>query len=178
MTADVVEMEAMITELLELERLRDGRGIRTERQDLLPILREAASAFEDGPPGVRLRTPEKEILLDLDAERIRTVVRNVLENAVKFSLPESRAVEVTAAIEGESVVVRVIDDGPGLPKPDIERLFEPFFRLDPSRSRKTGGYGLGLSMCKRIMEAHGGTITAENNAGRGATFTLSFLRRA
>ena len=178
MTADVVEMEAMITELLELERLRDGRGIRTERQDLLPILREAASAFEDGPPGVRLEMPEKEILLDLDAERIRTVVRNVLENAVKFSLPESRAVEVTAAVEGESVVVRVTDDGPGLPEPDIERLFEPFFRLDPSRSRKTGGYGLGLSMCKRIMEAHGGTITAENNAGRGATFTLSFLRRA
>ena len=176
MTADVAEMETMIAELLELERLRDGRGIRTERQDLLPIVREAVRAFEDKPPGARLLAAKEQILLDLDAERVRTVLRNLMENAIKYSLSESRAVEVTVEADAENVSVRVTDDGPGLPEADIDRLFEPFYRVDPSRSKKTGGYGLGLSMCRRIMEAHGGTIVGKNNAGRGATFTLTFKR--
>jgi len=99
---------------------------------------------------------------------------NLLENVVKYSLPDSRPIEVSAAIEASSVVVQVADDGPGVPEEDLSSLFEPFFRVDRSRSRKTGGYGLGLSICKRIMEAHGGTIAAANNPGRGASFTLTF----
>jgi signal transduction histidine kinase len=174
MEADVAEMEAMITELLELERLRDGRGIRTERRDLVPILREVAGAFEEGRPGVRVTSSAPELLLDIDGDRVRTVVRNVVENAVKYSLPDSRPVEVSATRNGGTVMVRVTDDGPGIPEADLDRLFEPFFRVDRSRSKKTGGYGLGLSICKRIMEAHGGRIAADNNAGRGAAFTLTF----
>ena len=69
--------------------------------------------------------------------------------------------------------MRVRDDGPGIPEADLASLFEPFFRVNRSRSKTTAGYGLGLSICKRIVEAHGGTITAENNAGRGATFTVT-----
>jgi signal transduction histidine kinase len=72
------------------------------------------------------------------------------------------------------LVVTVRDDGPGIPEDDLPHLFEPFFRVDRSRSRKTGGYGLGLSICKRIVEAHGGRIQARNNPGRGACFTLTF----
>ena len=175
--ADVAEMEAMITELLELERLREGRGIRTERRDLVPILREMAESFQDRPPGVRVVAPP-EILLDLDGEKMRTVLRNLLENAVKYSLPDSGPVEVSAAANGETVVVRITDDGPGIPEADLPHLFEPFFRVDRSRSKKSGGYGLGLSICKRILEAHGGSITVENNAGRGATFTLTLRKPA
>jgi signal transduction histidine kinase len=77
--------------------------------------------------------------------------------------------------EGE-VVIGIRDDGPGIPPADLPQLFEPFFRVDRSRSKRTGGYGLGLSMCKRIMEAHGGRIAAENNPGRGARFLLTFRR--
>lgn len=180
--ADVAEMEAMITELLELERLRDGRGIRTERQDLLPILREVAESFADRPPGVRIasaaaKTPP-EILLDLDGDRMRIVLRNLVENAIKYSLPDSGAVEISVAQEARTVIVRVTDDGPGIPEADLPSLFEPFFRVDRSRSKKSGGYGLGLSICKRILEAHGGGITAANNAGpgrRGACFTLTLI---
>jgi len=170
--ADVAEMEAMITELLELERLRNGRAIRPARQDLVPILREMAERFEDRPPGIRVVTAAPEILLDIDGDGLRTVLRNLLENAIKYSLPDSAPVEISAAQEGETVVVRVTDDGPGIPEEDLASLFEPFFRVDRSRSKKTGGYGLGLSICKRILEAHGGSLTAENNPGRGATFTL------
>jgi signal transduction histidine kinase len=176
--ADVAEMEAMITELLELERLRDGRGLRAERQDLLPILREVVDSFQDRVPGVRIESAAKEILLDLDADKMRTVLRNLLENAIKYSLPDSGPVEVHAGEDGPTAVVRVVDDGPGIPETELSRLFEPFFRVDRSRSKKTGGYGLGLSICKRIVEAHGGGITAENNAPRGACFTLSLPKPA
>ena len=175
--ADVAEMETMITELLELERLREGSGMRTERRDLVPLLREAAESFQDRPPGVRLSLRDgQEILLDIDGEKMRTVLRNLLENAVKYSLPDSGPVEISAHQNAETVVVRVTDDGPGIPEEDLTNLFEPFFRVDRSRSKKSGGYGLGLSICKRVLEAHGGTIAVENNPGRGATFTLTLRK--
>ncbi|HLA76041.1 MAG TPA: HAMP domain-containing sensor histidine kinase [Vicinamibacteria bacterium] len=176
MAADVREMEAMITELLEIERLRDGRGIRTERRDLTPILREAASALQDVGAGVRLLPGASEILLDMDVDRVRAVLRNLVENALKYSLPDSRPVEVSACEQGDAVVVRVADDGPGIPEADLVSIFEPFYRVDRSRSKKTGGYGLGLSICKSVMEAHGGGIAVENRAPRGAVFTLTFKR--
>jgi signal transduction histidine kinase len=173
MTADVAEMEIMIGELLELERLRDGAGIRTSRQDVVPLLDEVARNFQDRPPGVRVTSTTSEIVLDFDPDRMRTVVRNLLENAIKYALPDSRAVEVSAAQNGERVIIWVTDDGPGIPERDMPSLFEPFFRVDRSRSKKTGGYGLGLSIAKRIVEAHGGTIGAENNTGRGASFVVT-----
>jgi signal transduction histidine kinase len=181
---DVAEMEMMITELLELERLREGHGIRTERQDLVPILREVVERFQDRPSGVCLTSaaPEipLEIFLDMDGDRVRIVLRNLLENAIKYSLPDSGPVEVSVAETDETVAIHVTDDGPGIPEADLGSLFEPFFRVDRSRSKKSGGYGLGLSICKRILEAHGGRIAAENNsargAGRGARFTLTFVR--
>src|SRR3990170_7363112 len=104
---------------------------------------------------------------------MQMAIRNLLENAIKYSLPDSRPVEVSAAQNGQRVIIRVADDGPGIPERDMPSLFEPFFRVDRSRSKKTGGYGLGLSIAKRIVEAHGGTIGAENNTGRGASFVVT-----
>lgn len=177
MAADLAEMEIMIGELLELERLRDGRGISTARQDVVSLLGEVARHYDDRPPSVRVVPTSPEILADIDRDRMRIVIRNLVENAIKYSLPDSRPVEVSAAQNGQSVVIRVSDDGPGIPERDMLNLFEPFFRVDRSRSKKTGGYGLGLSIAKRIVEAHGGTIAAENNAGRGASFVVT-LRKA
>lgn len=174
MIGDLGEMEAMIAELLELERMRDGRGVRCERLNFWPILAELAEAYSGAFPGVRLLGSPHEIWLDIDREKIRTVLRNLLENARKYSLPDSRPVEIEAAEEAGGILVRVRDDGPGIPESDLPNLFEPFYRVDRSRSRKTGGYGLGLSICKRIMEAHGGSIAVMNNHGRGACFVLSF----
>lgn len=174
MIGDLGEMEAMIAELLELERMRDGRGVRCERLNFWPILAELAEAYGGDFPGARLLGHPHEIWLDVDREKIRTVLRNLLENARKYSLPDSRPVEIEVE-EGEGgILVRVRDDGPGIPETDLPNLFEPFYRVDRSRSRKTGGYGLGLSICKRIMEAHGGSIAVMNNHGRGACFILSF----
>jgi signal transduction histidine kinase len=178
MAADLAEMELMIGELLELERLRDGYGIRTTHQNLVPILEDVAQSFDDRPPTVRVTSTTPEIIAEIDADRMRTVIRNLLENAVKYSLPDSRAVEASAAQNGEEIVIRVTDDGAGIPEDDIPNLFEPFFRVDRSRSKKTGGYGLGLSISKRIVEAHHGTIAVENTKGRGASFVVTLPKPA
>ncbi len=174
--SDVAEMETMIAELLEFERL-EGRPLRTTREDLVTLLREAARAHADGPPGVHVTASPEEIPVDVEVLGLRTVLRNLLENAVKYSLPDSRPVEVHATREGPSAVVRVTDDGTGIPEGDLPSVFQPFFRVDRSRSRKTGGYGLGLSICTRIVTAHGGTIAASNNPGRGASFTVTLPAR-
>jgi signal transduction histidine kinase len=174
LAADICEMETMVAELLELERLREGRGLNPKIQDLAPILRAMAVRFNKKRPGVRLIAPSQKIELNIDEDKVRTVLRNLLENALKYSLPNSRPIEISCAQNEDSVIVRVSDDGPGIPTEDAASLFEPFFRVDRSRSKKTGGYGLGLSICKRIMEAHGGGISFENNPGRGASFVLTF----
>ncbi len=176
MAGDVDDMERMVSELLELERLRNGRGVRMVRQDLQPLLREVAAEFRDRAPGIHVFITEREVMLDIDAERMRTVLRNLLENAFKYSLPDSRPVELSSSQNADGVVVRVSDDGPGIPEPDLDSIFEPFFRVDRSRSKSTSGYGLGLSICKRIMDAHGGTITVGNNPGRGTTFLLKLAK--
>jgi signal transduction histidine kinase len=172
MAADVAEMEAMIGELLERERLRDGGALERERLDLVSLLRVAVAEVAERAPGVRVSAAPDALIADGDPTQLRTVLRNLLENAVKYSLPDSRPVEVSAGAEGDRAVVRVRDDGPGIPVADLPRLFEPFFRVDRSRSKRTGGYGLGLSLCRRIVEAHGGSLTVENLPGRGSEFTL------
>ena len=115
-------------------------------------------------------------MLDIDGDKIRTVLRNLLENAIKYSAADSRPVELSAVETAAGVIVRVTDSGVGIPAGDAERVFEPFFRVDPSRSKQTGGYGLGLSICKRVMEAHGGTIAMERLSPRGTAFVLTFPR--
>lgn len=178
MIEDVAEMEAMLAELLELERLRDGRTIHPVRRNLAPLVRDVVANFQDRPPGARIVSLPQEVSVEIDGEKIRTVLRNLIENAIKYSLPDSRAVEISVASDDRHVVIRVRDDGPGIPEADLPTIFEPFFRVNRARSKAPAGYGLGLSICKRIVEAHGGTIEAENHSrsagvARGATFFVT-----
>jgi len=167
-------MERMVTELLELERLRAHRGLRIAPEDLSALVREVAEREQDGLPGVRVLAAPSGLVLELDGEKVRAALRNLIENAIKYSLPDSRPVELTVVDRPDDVQVWVADDGIGIPDADLEHLFEPFYRVDRSRTKATGGYGLGLSICKRVMEAHGGTIGVERNRARGTTFVLTF----
>jgi signal transduction histidine kinase len=163
MAADVAEMERIVS---------------PEHQDLVPILREVTESFRNKPPGVHVVSMPREMPIDVDGDKVRIVLRNLLENATKYSLPDSRAVDFSATQNGGRVTICVTDDGPGIPERDMPSLFEPFFRVDRSRSRKTGGYGLGLSISKRIVEAHGGTIVVRNNPNRGASFIVTLPTQA
>jgi signal transduction histidine kinase len=176
MSADVIEMERMVAELLELERLRDGRTIEKQPVDLRPLVEDVAASFAGRQPAIETRVPADAVILDVDPRTIAMVLRNLLDNAIAYSLPDSRAVELDLIDRGTEVAVVVTDDGPGIPKDQAGRVFEPFYRIDRSRSRRTGGYGLGLSICQRIAEAHGGSVTLEPHAPRGTRFVVTLPR--
>ena len=174
---DVSDVETMIAEILETERLDSEHGkLCLKRTDISEIIGEVARDFQNKPPGVKLTFEPENVFLKIDPDRIKTVLKNVLENAVKYSRPESKPVEIAVDAEEKSVVIRIRDYGSGIPKEELPYLFEPFYRTDKSRSKDTGGYGLGMSLCKKIMEAHGGRIEIHSEVHVGTTVVLRFER--
>ncbi len=112
------------------------------------------------------------VRLRADPEDLQLVWVNLLENAVRYS-PEGGAVEVVIArVESGRARVQFADHGPGIPAVDLPRIFERFYRGDPSRTRATGGFGLGLAIAKALVDAYGGTITADSRAGDGTRMTV------
>lgn len=176
---DLREMEAMISELLENARLDSANGkLHLEDVDIATLAAEAAADADGRPPGVRLIgcTAGDGPLIRADRARVRKVLANVLGNAAKYSGEGSLPVEVRIEAGPDEVTVRIEDHGAGIPEAELPRIFEPFYRVDRSRSRETGGYGLGLSLCKRIMEAHGGGIAISSREGEGTEVALTFPR--
>ena len=174
---DLGEMETMISEILETARLDSANGkLNLEEVDLGVLAAEAVADADMRAPGARLVPPAQGARLTVRADRmrVRKVLGNILDNAVKFS--QGRAAPVSLSLESgpAEVIVRVKDEGVGIPEEELPRLFEPFYRVDRSRSRETGGYGLGLSLCRRIMEAHGGSISIASRAGEGTEVSLVF----
>ena len=106
-----------------------------------------------------------------DAERIGQVVTNLLTNAIHFNRDQGE-VRLSARAENGAVLLTVADTGQGIPAEDIPHLFERFYRVDKSRSRIQGRNGLGLAICKAIVDAHGGTIEVSSQPGVGSTFTV------
>jgi signal transduction histidine kinase len=102
---------------------------------------------------------------------LRRALTNLVENAVKYT-PPGGAVELALGRAGSSAVVSVTDTGIGIAASDLERIFEPFVRLDPARARDTGGTGLGLAIARSIVAAHGGTIAVESAPGAGSRFEI------
>jgi two-component system phosphate regulon sensor histidine kinase PhoR len=96
---------------------------------------------------------------------------NLLDNAIKFS-PANSSVRVEAEIAGSEIVIRVMDQGGGIPPEHLDRIFERFYRVDAGRSRKVGGTGLGLAIVKHIAQAHGGRVTVSSTPGGGSTFSI------
>ncbi|MFD7435990.1 sensor histidine kinase [Streptomyces sp. NPDC059861] len=109
--------------------------------------------------------------LDADPVRMRQVMGNLVSNALRHT-PARGSVTLTARPEGDEVVLTVRDTGDGIAPPDLPHVFERFWRAEKSRSRSTGGSGLGLSIVRQFVEAHNGTVTAASTPGAGATFTL------
>ena len=110
--------------------------------------------------------------LAIDPDRMGQIVGNLILNALRYA-PEGGWVRVLSACEEGSFSINVLDNGPGIGDGDLERIFERFYRGDPSRSRNEGGSGLGLTIARRLVEAHGGTLTAANHHEGGAVFSLN-----
>jgi signal transduction histidine kinase len=141
--------------------------------DLKEALADAIREFGDKAGAITTDLPDGPLFVNADRERVLIVLRNILGNALKYS-PEGAPVEVSARGDGLGVRITVADRGDGIPEEELERVFEPFYRVDRSRSRETGGYGLGLHICARIVEAHGGRIVVRNREGGGAEVEMWF----
>ena len=169
---DLAGMETMLGEILETERLQSPHGGLHRREvDLAALLREVAEPFQVRTPGVELQLPAGPLLLSIDPDRLRTAVRNVLENAVKYA-GRAAPVELTLDAAGEELVIRVCNRGAPIPAAELPLLLEPFYRVDKSRSKATGGYGLGLSLCRTILELHGGSVTITSDPREGTVVSL------
>ncbi len=170
---DVAEMEAMTAAILESARIRYQQGeLQREPMELGPLVQDALREFENQPPGVRTVAMPSGIVCRIHPELIRTVMRNLLANAVQHSPAGCRPIEVRLELHPPFAVVRITDHGVGIAPADLPRIFDPFFRADPSRSRSSGGYGLGLSLCQTIADAHAGKIEVQSEPGRGSAFSL------
>src|SRR5439155_1582318 len=120
----------------------------------------------------RLQTQlEPQIVGTGDRYRVKQVLLNLIDNAIKYC-PTGSDVWVRLREDHTSAILEVNDNGPGIPPDSLNHLFDRFYRIDKVRSRDLGGSGLGLSICKSICEAHGGTIEVEGQLGKGATFRV------
>jgi signal transduction histidine kinase len=174
---DLREMEAMVTEILEAYRLhRYSDRLKLEEVESNALIDSVIAEFSGRPPGIKA-IDLCNCRIQLDLKKARVVLRNILDNALKYSSKSSRPVEVTSGTKNDLLTIRIKDFGLGIPAHLLNQVFEPFFRVDPSRSRQSGGFGLGLSMCKAIMEAHHGTIHIESNAGKGTLVVINFPNR-
>ncbi len=106
-----------------------------------------------------------------DEDRMKQVMINIVSNAIKYTLPD-KVVKIIAENEKEKVKIQIIDEGFGIPKEDLPRIFDRFYRVDKARSREKGGTGLGLAISKNIVEAHGGTIYIESVVEKGSVVTI------
>jgi signal transduction histidine kinase len=174
--SDLAEIEAMVTSILESARLRHAAAaLNLESVDMGELIRSLAADFAGIKPGVAVgELPE--VLAVADPDKVKTVLRNLLGNALKHTPEDGSAVSIAVKTRPDWIDIVVADKGEGIPASELPHLFEPFYRPDLSRSRKTGGYGLGLSLCKAIVDAHGGSIDLASTPGEGMTATVSLPR--
>jgi two-component system phosphate regulon sensor histidine kinase PhoR len=173
---EVDRMIHLVEDLLDLARSESGRlRLRTEELDLGAVAANILKTFEPraAQQGVRLELDAQTARLDGDADRLAQVMVNLVDNALRHT-PAGGTVGVDVRRIDGAALLTVRDTGVGIPFGDLPHVFERFYVVDRSRARDSAGTGLGLSIVKQIVEAHGGTISADSELGYGASFTCVF----
>ncbi len=173
--------ETLLADLLEISRFDAGAAVLdAERHDLrdlvAQVVEQAMPLAERKEVAVSLHFPETDAVADIDSRRVERILRNLVVNAIEHA--EERPVEITVAEDRWSVAVVVRDYGVGMTQPEVEHVFDRFWRADPARARTTGGTGLGLAIAMEDARLHAGRLEAWGRPGRGASFRLVLPRRA
>jgi signal transduction histidine kinase len=174
---EAVRLSRIISDLLDLTRLEAGSD-REELVALDAIVRDEAERFDDraADAGVSIRFDTEAVPRIRGSGRdLALLVRNLVDNAIQYTRPGGE-VEIDVRPDGDDVILVVTDTGLGIPKRDLPRVFERFYRVDRARSRETGGTGLGLSIVRHVVENHGGVIAVESELGRGTRFEVRLKR--
>ena len=164
-----------ITEnLLARTRLENGVELNRSPELVEDLIREAIDHTRpaDHPQKIRFEEPEDLLLVDADPQLIIQVLVNLLNNAFRYTPPETE-IRVTAQKSGGFAKIIVADNGPGIPEEEIDKIFEAFYTVEEKRLDGRRGLGLGLSLCRSVIEAHGGIMKAANAEPHGAVFTFT-----
>jgi len=170
-------LEKLVTQLFELSKL-DAKQIEPELEPFLikEMVYDTLSKFQPKAEklGIVLKAEIKDGLPQVFADigMIERVLSNLLDNAIRYT-PKGGTVSITTETSGEIIRVRVIDTGPGIKDDDLKYIFNRFYRVEKSRSEKTGGTGLGLAIAKKIMEVHQSTISVVSELNRGSIFSFN-----
>jgi signal transduction histidine kinase/DNA-binding response OmpR family regulator len=175
----------LINDILDLERMESGRApLKLRRCSMYDLAREAVETMSTMAEGAGIHieltsnAPRDSIYFDADSDRILQVLTNLLSNAVKFS-PSGSTVAVQIDSNPNSLLVRVVDRGRGIPADKLEAVFDRFQQVESGDSSKKGGTGLGLAICRSIIQQHGGAIWAQaNHGGPGTTLWVQLSRSA
>jgi two-component system, OmpR family, sensor histidine kinase KdpD len=169
-------MERLINNLLDMTRLESGGlQLKQEWQPIAEVIGAVLHRLDKRPDGrdVRVKLPPDLPLVAFDAVAIEQVLANLLDNALQYTPPDS-PIDIAARLESAAIWVEVMDRGPGIPPGKEQQIFQKFFRARPEGSNGSHrGIGLGLAICRGIVQAHGGTISAENRTGGGAVFRFT-----
>jgi signal transduction histidine kinase/DNA-binding response OmpR family regulator len=175
----------LINDILDLERMESGRApLKLRRCSILDLAREAVDTMTPMADVVSVHleltcnAPRDSIYFDADADRILQVLTNLLSNAIKFS-PEDSKVSVQIDSDTNSVALKVVDRGRGIPADKLDAVFDRFQQVESGDASKKGGTGLGLAICRSIIQQHGGAIWAQpNQSGAGTTLWMQLSRSA
>src|SRR5216683_1766103 len=169
---EAIRMTGLVDDMLVLARVDQGRPLDHEPVDLQAIAGDAAADARAVAPqrDINLTVPGR-VVVNGDDTRLRQVVGNLVRNALVHTPPKT-PIDISLSTEDSVARLSVADHGPGLAADDIDRIFEPFYRADPSRSRDSGGAGLGLSIVSAVVTAHGGHVKVRETEGGGATFEV------
>jgi two-component system phosphate regulon sensor histidine kinase PhoR len=166
----------LINDLLDLAKLDSHVEASKEPFDLIQLITEVQERFVNTNTGTgrfNLSLPGSELpKVEANRDRIKQVLINLLDNAFKYT-PAGGEIRLSVWLESDRIKVAVADNGIGIPKEDLGRIFERFYRVDKARSREKGGTGLGLSIVKHIVESYGGKIEVESSLQEGSVFTFS-----
>lgn len=175
-SSEAHRLARLLDDVLWASRLDTGRDeTRIEPVDAAAVLEQVADAARSRLPGtvtLDVRVPEPAPLVAADPDRLRQVLVNLADNAVKYS-PEGGRISLELRQAGRELRFSVTDEGLGIPEREQERIFEKFHRLDPNMSRGVGGTGLGLYICRELVQKMGGQIWLDSEEGRGSTFTFA-----
>ena len=170
-------LSSLINDLQELSLADAGELKLTYRpEDITTLIKEAAAAVRTkaNAKKIKLSTDLMDGLpqVNIDSQRIKQVLNNLLANAIAHT-ERKGSITVTALLKADEIITSVVDTGEGISSEDLPNIFERFYRVDKSRARSTGGTGLGLTIAKRLVEAHSGIIWAESEPGKGSTFSFT-----